>query len=449
MKERSSDPTPVVELPREHELASLAVLVESAMQDPPAGLPQVKWRIRSTLRRQAEWRRRALRVALVGGLLFLAGGVVGAMVQPVFYSRDHSAAPPSGGPSPSSSHLRRAHARPQAPPSASEPPEAMADTPNASSDVPTPAEAAGTTAAPTVSSEAQSEAITPSQPAARRLSAAAARVRLPPAPPTSSPAKLPSGTVIPRAAASDTLAAGPRTDQPVQLVQHELADRARRVALLAPPAVHLPPAQAPAFPLPVAPDIAPPPAQPAPPPPRRLPEPPPAAAAAPVDEQALLAKALQRLRLARDPGGALMLLDQHAAKFPSGMLGPEAARLRTEALLLTGQKDVALAELDRQPGEALPGSDERRVLRGELRATAGRWRAALADFDAVVRGFPAGNSADLKARECFERALWGRATARSHLADQAGARADLADYLRRFPGGHYAAEATRLLGEPR
>jgi hypothetical protein len=168
----------------------------------------------------------------------------------------------------------------------------------------------------------------------------------------------------------------------------------------------------------------------------------------------LLSKALQRLRIARDPNGALALLDQHRARFPVGVLTPEASRLRTEALLLAGRKDVALAELDRQPADALPGSDERRVLRGELRATAGRWRAALDDFDAVVRGFSAnqvgaGTTADPKSREYFERALWGRASARSHLADQAGARADLLDYLRRFPGGRFAAEAARLLGERR
>jgi hypothetical protein len=161
----------------------------------------------------------------------------------------------------------------------------------------------------------------------------------------------------------------------------------------------------------------------------------------------LLARALQRLRIARDPSGALALLDQHAVRFPAGALAPEAARLRTEALLLTGRKDVVLAELDRQ--STLPDSDERRVLRGELRATAGRWRAALADFDVVVRSLRAGAAAFPEARECFERALWGRASARSHLADEVGARADLLDYLARFPSGRFAAEATRLLGERR
>jgi TolA-binding protein len=172
--------------------------------------------------------------------------------------------------------------------------------------------------------------------------------------------------------------------------------------------------------------------------------------AGPADEQALLTKAFRSLRSARDANAALAVLDEYVAHFPSGVLAPEAARLRTEALLLLGRKQAALAELERDGQNAIPAVDERRLLRGELRAAAGRWRAAAEDFDAVVRSSAAaGPAADAKSSERWERALWGRASAGSHLGDDAGARSDLQEYLRRFPGGRFAADASRLLGERR
>ena len=93
-------------------------------------------------------------------------------------------------------------------------------------------------------------------------------------------------------------------------------------------------------------------------------------------------------------------------------------------------------------------------MRAELHATAGRWQEALVDFDAVVRARlahepGAGTATSTKARERLERALWGRAAARSHLGDETGARADLRECLRRFPQGRFAAQAARLLGELR
>jgi len=142
------------------------------------------------------------------------------------------------------------------------------------------------------------------------------------------------------------------------------------------------------------------------------------------------------------------------ARFPGGVLAPKAARLRTEALLLLGRKNAALDELDRPAADGMPSSDERRVLRGELRAAAGRRQEALEDFDAVVRGHSAdeagpGSIAASRSRERLERALWGRASARSHLGDNAGARDDLRECLRRFPHGRFAGEAGRLLDERR
>jgi TolA-binding protein len=172
------------------------------------------------------------------------------------------------------------------------------------------------------------------------------------------------------------------------------------------------------------------------------------------DEHSLLTTAVRRLRKAHDPASALAALDAYRTRFPGGVLAPEAAMLRAEALLQIGRKGDALAELDRLSLAQMPNSDEPHVLRGELRAAVGRWREALADFDVVLRGH-AGESAeigaptDAKAHGRLERALWGRALARSRLGDDAGARADLRECLRRFPGGRFASEAARLLGEQR
>jgi tetratricopeptide (TPR) repeat protein len=159
------------------------------------------------------------------------------------------------------------------------------------------------------------------------------------------------------------------------------------------------------------------------------------------------------LRTSHEPQAALAALDEHRHRFPSGELAPEANRLRAEALLLLGRKATLLEELDRSLlGET--ASDEWVVLRGELRAAAGRWQAALADFDAVVRTHPinSGSGAetnDWRARAHIERALWGRASARSHVGDDAGARADLREYLRRFPDGRFADQTSRLLDKGR
>jgi hypothetical protein len=449
MKKRSSDPIPVVDLPREHELAKLAVLVESAMQEPPAGLPQVKWRIRSTVRRHTKWRRRVLRVSLVGALLFVAGGVVGAMVQPVFYSRLRSAAPPPADSPASSSRPRRVHKRLQPQQPADEAQQAVPEAATVSSTTPAATEATGPTAATSPLPEARSGAMatTTTQPAVRLASAASARVRLPPAPLPK--ANQPSEGVRHAASAATWVAspAGPPAELPLQPLRPD----PRRIALVTPPAPPAPSLRTPDPPPQAAtPDVAPSAPVPLAAPPLHKPADVAMAAPAPAaDEQVLLGKALQKLRIARDPVGALALLDQHAARFPSGTLAPEAARLRTEALMLTGRKDVVLADLDRR-ADTLAGSDERRLLRGELRATAGRWHPALADFDAVLHSLSQGIAAtDVKTREWFERALWGRASARSQLADQAGARSDLLDYLRRFPNGRFAAEARRLVNERR
>ncbi len=184
------------------------------------------------------------------------------------------------------------------------------------------------------------------------------------------------------------------------------------------------------------------------------PMPPAEASPPPPDEHFLLTTAVRRLRTAHDPASALAALDDYRARFPGGVLAPEAAMLRAEALLQIGRKGDALAELDGLSLAQMPNSDEPHVLRGELRAAVGRWREALADFDVVLRGHAGagadiGTPPDAKAHGRLERALWGRALARSRLGDDAGARADLRECLRLFPRGRFAPEAARLLGEHR
>jgi hypothetical protein len=164
-----------------------------------------------------------------------------------------------------------------------------------------------------------------------------------------------------------------------------------------------------------------------------------------------MARAISSLRVQRRPATALAALDEYEARFPKGSMLAEVARLRAEALLLLGQRRAALDELSREPAAGVAMDEESRLVRGELRALAGRWREAFADFDTLVSAWLArsprvATSPKLQGR--FERALWGRACARGHLGDEAGSRADLQELLLRFPQGRFAAQASRGLGEP-
>lgn len=155
-------------------------------------------------------------------------------------------------------------------------------------------------------------------------------------------------------------------------------------------------------------------------------------------ESELLGAAMTRLRLAHDPSGALGLLDSYHAQFPQGLLQPEAELLQVTALLALGKRREALALLDPRPLAAdTPRGTELRVIRGELRAEAGRYPAARTDFDAAI-GHVQG--------ELLERALYARSRCRAQAGDAAGARSDLTDYLRRFPTGRFSTAARRELG---
>jgi hypothetical protein len=118
-------------------------------------------------------------------------------------------------------------------------------------------------------------------------------------------------------------------------------------------------------------------------------------------ETTLFREALS-LRAARDPRGAITVLDRYAALYPRGSYAAEVI-----------------------------------VLRGELTADAGDCAAAGASFS---RALAAPGSPGLE-----ERALYGRATCRQRTGDRAGARADFQKYLDRFPAGSWAEHARAAL----
>jgi hypothetical protein len=174
-------------------------------------------------------------------------------------------------------------------------------------------------------------------------------------------------------------------------------------------------------------------AEPAPPPVVIPPPRPAPSAASPAsllaEESRALEPALTALRRERNPQKALVLLDAYASSFPHGTLGLEARVARVDAHLALGQKDEALALLERLPLERVGRGGELRLVRAELRAARDP-ASALRDFDTVLASGPSA------AHE--ERALHGRATARTATGDVDGARADAARYLAKYPNGRFA-----------
>jgi hypothetical protein len=421
----------LAELPPEDDPAGVALLIQSARQSPDEPLPLVKWRIRNSLRRRSEWNRRGLRLALVGALVFFAGTVVGAIAVPLLGSRLRSAPP-----EPAETHLPAQavhHSHRRVPARAI--PLAPADQPLAPTEppaVPSPAVPPDTKSVGALDTSAKAKAAAvPVAPvvSVARMSKVAALQPSTALKTTRAPLVEPASLVPPpRASGTSTSAAQVAvTYSSIVPPRQQNSPSESRLAFASPPGSSQ---KLPALPS-TAPNLAPRP-----------------------DEHSLLATAVRRLRTAHDPASALAALDDYRVRFPNGGLAPEASMLRAEALLQIGRKGDALAELDRLSLGQMPNSDERYVVRGELRAAVGRWREALADFDVVLRGHAGkgadiGAATDMRSRDRFERALWGRALARSRLGDDAGARADLQECLRRFPRGRFASEATRLLGEQR
>lgn len=155
-------------------------------------------------------------------------------------------------------------------------------------------------------------------------------------------------------------------------------------------------------------------------------------------ESRLLAEALSLLRQRLEPARALQALDDYERRFPAGARASEASAARVDALLALGRRSEALDRLDALALDRLPRAAELRVLRGELRSGRGALVGAVSDFGAVLATVGASPSV-------IERALYGRGSCRARLGDTAGAHADLADYLRRFPRGQFAGPAERAL----
>jgi tetratricopeptide (TPR) repeat protein len=157
-------------------------------------------------------------------------------------------------------------------------------------------------------------------------------------------------------------------------------------------------------------------------------------------EAALLQTAIEALNVHNQPAAALAKLDLYRQRYPGGVLANEAEIARVDALLRLGQPEVALGLLDRAATndfEGYPRPSDLRVLRAELMAKAGRCTEAVAIFSGVLSDSGAGPSA--------ERALYGRAACRAATGEADGSRADLDQYLRLYPQGHFAREAERAL----
>jgi hypothetical protein len=154
-------------------------------------------------------------------------------------------------------------------------------------------------------------------------------------------------------------------------------------------------------------------------------------------EARLLGRALQSLHHDHDPRAALAALDDHAARFPSSVFGPEADITRVDALLALDRRQSALVVLDRLQIPDTTRGRELVVVRAELRVGAKRYAEAIADFTRTLAGGDA----------LSERALHGRIACYLATGKEALARADLRDYLTRFPSGRFAPGVRRSLGE--
>jgi tetratricopeptide (TPR) repeat protein len=157
-------------------------------------------------------------------------------------------------------------------------------------------------------------------------------------------------------------------------------------------------------------------------------------------EARLLADALASLHVEGDAKAALELLAEHRKRFPRGVLRLEALTAEVEALLSLGWRSQALRVLDSMVGERSPRGHDLGVLRGELRAQAGRYRDAITDFDRCASDASCGAQLE-------ERALFGRASCHKKLGETAAARADLEAYLRRFPHSQRSEAVRRALDD--
>lgn len=158
-------------------------------------------------------------------------------------------------------------------------------------------------------------------------------------------------------------------------------------------------------------------------------------------ESQLLGQALQRLHREHDPAGALSVLDSYSHQYGEGRLRDEAQATRVDALMQLNRQPDALRILDAAPLVRLARGGELRLLRGELRAHAGRCREAISDFSA---SWQAEASRD---GEAGQRALYGLATCRLALGERGLAREALQKYLERYPAGRFSDAARDALSQ--
>jgi hypothetical protein len=154
------------------------------------------------------------------------------------------------------------------------------------------------------------------------------------------------------------------------------------------------------------------------------------------DESRRLGQVYAQLRRQRNADAALAEIAAYMRAHPDGVLMNEARLAQIDAFLLKGQSDDALAALAQVKLGSRPREQELRLIRGELRARTD-CRAALVDFSAVL-AIPAGDA-------LHERALRGRAGCELRQGDEAAARVDLTEYLRRFPDSQHAPRARAQL----
>ena len=393
---------------RDHGLALADALLESNRRLQPlpvAAHDRVKRRLRTRLANPAFRRARWLRPLVIAGSLLLWGTAFGIAVDHFVIERHFPPSPqPQPGSSPDKPRARRPKAKLEKPITVENPQAAPAE-PAVTQAV---AISAGepTLPAPARSVTTSSPLLASARPRPARPSAAfEARVR-------SSIALMDPAPISPPA----RTALADRAPTPSSTVPAALPAISPEAAVTAPAALALV----------------------TPPAPLRPPE---KTVAAPenLSEERLLAAAVRALRAKQDADSALLALDAYRSRYPQGRLFVEAGVLRVDALIALHRSAEALRALDELDLSRMPGGLERRLQRGELRATSGRLREALTDFDGVL--------AHAREQDLLQRALQGRAQARLRLGDLAGTRSDAIEYLRRFPAGPFARQA-RDLSQP-
>jgi hypothetical protein len=157
-------------------------------------------------------------------------------------------------------------------------------------------------------------------------------------------------------------------------------------------------------------------------------------------QNALFALAQLRRNELHDGPAAVVLLHNYLARFPEGVLAPEARQTLIAELAEEHRSDEALAEAERYlDGAAWDGRAAAvALLRANLlRQSGGRNAEALAVYRQILaRGAPP---------EVRDDALFGAAASALDLGETAAGRADLERYLHEIPAGKHAGEARTLL----